>query len=203
MSAVAAGASRQPSPAGPPSSSTPPSPVTPPSSSTPPSPVTPVAPPSPITPSSSADGLREALQARVRFAEASALASQDVEFEAEIAALEAAGGCPVPSEEELAGLAPDPLAGPPDGEYAWLADLPGPLLDEYLAATAEPAGPEPLAAGWWDRSQGGGCGFASGGVADDIARGRCWPGWLVMCGRPGWVGSATTSWWVCCAPGGG
>src|SRR5215471_21087011 len=107
MSAIAAGASRQPSPAGPPSSSTPPSPVTPPSSSTPPSPVTPpssstppspvtplspVAPPSPITPSSSADGLREALQARVRFAEASALASQDVEFEAEIAALEAAGG---------------------------------------------------------------------------------------------------------------
>ena len=144
MSAVAAGASREPSPAGP---------------------------SSPASPSPSADGLREALQARVQFAEASAWASQDAQFEAEIAALEAAGGCPVPSEEELAGLAPDPLAGPPDGEYAWLADLPGPLLDEYLAATAEPAGPEPIAAGWWDRSQGGGCGFASGGVANDIAPG--------------------------------
>src|SRR5215472_2681706 len=127
MSAVAAGASREPSPAGP---------------------------SSPASPSPSADGLREALQARVQFAEASAWASQDAQFEAEIAA-----------------LAPDPLAGPPDGEYAWLADLPGPLLDEYLAATAEPAGPEPIAAGWWDRSQGGGCGFACGGVANDIAPG--------------------------------
>jgi hypothetical protein len=112
--------------------------------------------------------LREALLARVRPA---ALADQDAEFDAEIAALEAADGCVPPTEAELAGLAPDPLAGPPDGEYAWLADLPGPLLDEYLQATAEPPRPEPIAAGWWDRSAGNGGGFGAGGVADDIAPG--------------------------------
>src|SRR5215472_16276658 len=114
------------------------------------------------------DGLREALLARVL---PGAWACQEAGLDSETAALEVPGERDVPSEEELAGLAPDPLAGPPDGEYAWLADLPGPLLDEYLAATAEPAGPEPIAAGWWDRSQGGGCGFASGGVANDIAPG--------------------------------
>jgi hypothetical protein len=76
------------------------------------------------------DELREALLARVR--QASAGESQDAEWEA-------AGDCRVPTDEELAGLAPDPLAGPPDGEDAWLAELPGPLLDEYIAATAGPA----------------------------------------------------------------
>jgi hypothetical protein len=95
----------------------------------------------------------------------------DAEFDAEIAALEAAGGGEVPTVAELAGLVPDPLAGPPDGEWAWLADLPGPLLDEYLAATAERAAPEALAAGFWDRSAGDGCGFAAGGVADELAPG--------------------------------
>jgi hypothetical protein len=114
------------------------------------------------------DGLREALLARACPAP---VADQDAEFDAEIAALEAAGGCVPPTEAELAGLAPDPLAGPPDGEYAWLADLPGPLLDEYLQATAEPSRPEPVAAGWWDRSAGNGGGFGAGGVADDIAPG--------------------------------
>jgi hypothetical protein len=89
----------------------------------------------------------------------------------EIAALEAAGECAVPTEDELAGLAPDPLAGPPDGEHGWLADLPGPLLDEYLAATAEPIRPEPLPAGLWSRAAGDGGGFAAGGVADDLPPG--------------------------------
>jgi Domain of unknown function (DUF222) len=127
--------------------------------------------PSPASPPSPADGLREALLARVRTATASALASQDAEWDAEIAAVEAAGDDEVPTEEELAGLAPDPLAGPPDGEYAWLADLPGPLLNEYLAATAEPARPEPIAAGLWNRTAGDGAGFAAGGMADDLPPG--------------------------------
>jgi hypothetical protein len=106
------------------------------------------------------------LLARVRSA-----ADLDADFDAESAALEAAGWCEVPTPAELAGLAPDPLAGPPDGEWAWLAELPGPLRDEYLAATAEPAVPEVLAAGFWGRSAGDGCGFAAGGVADELAPG--------------------------------
>src|SRR5215469_1101508 len=185
-SAAAAGASLQPSPADPPSLINPlppadmppqadppslisaPSPADLPSPASPPSPADP---PSLTSPPSLADGLREALLARVRTATASEWASQDAELAAEIAALEAAGECAVPSEEELDGLAPDPLADPPDGEYAWLADLPGPLLDEYLTATAEPAGPEPIAAGLWNRAAGDGAGFAAGGMADDLPPG--------------------------------
>ena len=124
------------------------------------------------SPSASGDDLRDALLARVRAATARAWADQDAALDAEIAALEAAGDDAVPSADELGGLAPpDPLAGPPDGEYAWLADLPGPLLEEYLAATAKPAGPEPIAAGWWDRAAGDGAGFASGGAADALRPG--------------------------------
>ena len=115
------------------------------------------------------DELRETLLARVR--QVSVEECQDADWEAELAALEAAGECHVPTDEELAGLAPDPLAGPPDGEYAWLAELPGPLLDEYIAATAGPGGPEPLAAGLWSRDSGEGGGFAAGGVGDRLAPG--------------------------------
>ncbi len=82
----------------------------------------------------------------------------------------------VPSEAELNGLAPDPLADPPDGEYGWLADLPGPLLDEYLTATAEPVRPEPIAAGLWNRAAGDGAGFAAGGWPMSCRPGPCWPG---------------------------
>jgi hypothetical protein len=116
------------------------------------------------------DGLREALLARVRSAAASAWACQDAELDAEIAALEASGSCTVPAVAELAGLAPDPYAGPPEGTWGWLADLPGPLLDEYLAATAEPPGPHQLA-GLWAHTGRDGCGFAAGGVADELAPG--------------------------------
>src|SRR5260370_32403691 len=115
-SAAAAGASLQPSLANPLSPTGPSSPTGPPS---------PINSPIPITPPSPAAGLREGLLARVR----SASASQDAELAAESAALEAAGECAVPSEAELAALAPDPLAGPPDGEHEWLAGLPSPLLD--------------------------------------------------------------------------
>ncbi len=122
-------------------------------------------------PALAGDDLREALLARVRSASAGEWARQDAELDAEVAALEAAGAHEVPSEAELAGLAPDPLAGPPDGTLGWLADLPGPLLDEYIAATTRPAGPEPIAAGWWSRTAGDGGGFAAGGMADDLPPG--------------------------------
>jgi len=107
----------------------------------------------------------------VRTATAVEWASQDAELTAEIAALDAAGECAVPSEDAVDGLAPDPLSDPPDGEYGWLADLPGPLLDEYVAATAEPPGPEPIAAGLWNRAAGDGAGFAAGGMADHLPPG--------------------------------
>ena len=122
-------------------------------------------------PALAGDDLREALLARVRSASAWDWARQDAELDAEVAALEAAGAYEVPSEAELAGLAPDPLAGPPDGTLGWLADLPGPLLDEYIDATTRPAGPEPIAAGWWSRAAGDGGGFAAGGMADDLPPG--------------------------------
>jgi hypothetical protein len=120
-----------------------------------------------LRPARGGDGLREALLARVRSAAGD---WAEAEWEAECAALEAAGAVP-PSDAELDGLAPDPYAGPPDGADAWLADLPGALLDEYVAATEEPVGPEPIAAGFWSRSAGDGAGFASGGVVDDLAPG--------------------------------
>jgi hypothetical protein len=121
-------------------------------------------------PALAGDRLREALLARVQPATASLWASQDAELEAEMAALDAVDSV-VPTAEELAGQAPDPYAGPPEGAWGWLADLPGPLLEEYLDATAEPRGPEPLAAGTWDRATGEGCGFAAGGAADALAPG--------------------------------
>jgi hypothetical protein len=111
------------------------------------------------------------LLARARPAVAEPWAGQDGEWEAELAALEAAGACEVPTEAELAGLCPDLLAGPPEGEWAWLADLPGPLLEEYLEATAEPVRPEPLPAGLWSRAAGDGPGFAAGGAGDRLAPG--------------------------------
>jgi hypothetical protein len=125
--------------------------------------------------------VREALLARARPA---ALADQDAGLDAEFAALEAAGECVVPTE---AGLAPDPLAGPPDGEYGWLAELPGPLLDEYLAAAGQRAVPEVLAAGFWDRSAGGGR-VGAGGVGDRVAPGAVLAGltgdlWAAGLGR--------------------
>jgi len=111
------------------------------------------------------DLLREALLARVQPATATVWADQD----AEMAALDV--DRVVPTVEELAGQAPDPYAGPPEGAWGWLADLPGPLLEEYLDATAEPRGPEPPPAGLWDRATGEGCGFAGGGLADELAPG--------------------------------
>jgi hypothetical protein len=116
-------------------------------------------------PAPAGDRVREALLARVQSATAAVWAGQDAELEAEMAALEAVD-LVVPAEEEPAGLAPDLYAGPPEGAWGWLADLPGPLLEEYLDATAEPRGPEPLAGGPGDGAAGGGCEFAAGGAAE-------------------------------------
>jgi hypothetical protein len=60
---------------------------------------------------------------------------------------------------------------PPEGPEGWLADLPWPLLAEYFEAVREPAGPEPIAAGRLPRELGEGCGFAAGGVADELPPG--------------------------------
>lgn len=114
------------------------------------------------------DRLREALLARVQPATASVWAAQDAELDAEIAAR--GFDPPVPTVEELEGSAPDPYAGPPEGAWGWLADLPGPLREEYLDATAEPRGAKPPT-GAWDRVTDKCCGFAAGGAADELAPG--------------------------------
>ena len=110
------------------------------------------------------DSAREALLRRVEPVGA-AWAAQDAELDAEIAALAAAGALTVPAEEVPPGPALDPDSPPADGLYAWLADLPGPLLDEYLAVTAESA-PPGLRAGLGGRATHAGAGFAADGVAD-------------------------------------
>jgi hypothetical protein len=81
------------------------------------------------------DLVREALLRRVEPV-AAAWAAQDAELDAEIAALAAAGALTAPAEDERPGPALDPDSAPADGLHAWLADLPGPLLDEYVAVTA-------------------------------------------------------------------
>ncbi len=111
------------------------------------------------------DPVRDALLSPVQLV-AAARAAQDAEFEAESAALAAAGVVIVPDEEELAGLAPDPASDPPDGVHGWLAELRGPLIDEYLAATTETAGPEMPRIGLRGRAAGESAGFAAGGPAD-------------------------------------
>lgn len=66
---------------------------------------------------------------------------------------------------------PDPDCAPPDGDEAWLAELATPVREQYL--TALPAqSTETLAAGFWDRDEGSGPVFASGGVAGRVLPGR-------------------------------
>ena len=60
-----------------------------------------------------------------------------------------------PTEAELTGCCPDPLAGPPDGEDAWLADLSSVQLDELateLAAARPRAARESVGAGFTHRA---------------------------------------------------
>src|SRR5712691_10393271 len=78
-------------------------------------------------------------------------------------------------EAELCGMVFDPDSSPPDGADAWLADLPAALREPYLRpagpATGPAAVPQVLAAGFWDRDESCGAGFASGGPLDHLAPG--------------------------------
>jgi hypothetical protein len=67
---------------------------------------------------------------------------------------------PEPSDEELAGCWPDPLAGPPDGADAWLADLTSEQRDDLARelAAARPTVPESIGAGFTHR-------YAARGIA--------------------------------------
>jgi hypothetical protein len=115
-------------------------------------------------------GLRAGLEARVRVARAQVASSQDSELTADLAAV-GHGGLVAPADADLDEFACDLDCGPPEGPEAWLAELPWPLLAEYFEAVREPAGPEPIAAGRLPRELGQGCGFAAGGVADDLPPG--------------------------------
>ena len=76
-----------------------------------------------------------------------------------------------PSDEELCGLVPDPDCGAPDGDDAWLADLPADQLHEIFDAIEARKPPEVLRPGLWPRDTGDGAGFAAGGVADRLTPG--------------------------------
>ena len=122
-------------------------------------------------PTASAADLREELLARVWEPTRRAALRQDAELEA-LEALEAAGAlASPPSPEEMYGPVPDLECGPPTGDGEWLADLPAELLDEYIAATEDPPFREAIVAGRLPRQPGDGCGFASGGVADELPPG--------------------------------
>jgi hypothetical protein len=121
-------------------------------------------------PAACAADLREELLARVWGPTIRAASRQDAVL-AELEALEAAGTLTPPDEWEPGELVPDPSFGPPDGPDAWLADLPAELLSEYIAATADPPCQEAIVAGRLPRQAGDGCGFAAGGVADELPPG--------------------------------
>jgi hypothetical protein len=102
-------------------------------------------------------------------------AEQMAEQEAILADQVAAGGPALPPGE-LMDFRPDPDAGPPGGEHAWLGELPGPVLAEVLAeqdaARAAGAGPSAFddVIARDDRGPGG-PGFASGSALDGLAPG--------------------------------
>jgi hypothetical protein len=122
-------------------------------------------------PTASAADLREELLARVWEPTRRAASRQDAELEA-LEALEAAGAlASPPSPEEMYGPVPDLECGPPTGDGEWLADLPAELLDEYIAATEDPSCREVIVTGRRPGQPGDGCGFASGGVADELPPG--------------------------------
>jgi hypothetical protein len=82
-----------------------------------------------------------------------------------------------PTDAELAGLCPDPFAGPPDGPDEWLAGLSAFELDAVAEATAVTAaavagraGQEAMAAGFTHRDPSPcATGFAAGGPLDLLA----------------------------------
>jgi len=97
------------------------------------------------------------------------------EQEAVLADRIAAGGPALPPGE-LMDFRPDPDAGPPGGEHAWLGELPGPVLAKVLAeqdaAQAAGAGPSAFDDVITRDGRGpGGPGFASGSALDELAAG--------------------------------
>lgn len=78
---------------------------------------------------------------------------------------------PPPSDRELWELIPDPDTDPPGGADAWLADMPAEQMHAYLDAAERAGPPDVLPAGVLRRDVGPGMGFASGGVADQLAPG--------------------------------
>ena len=122
-------------------------------------------------PTACAADLRAELLDRVWGPTRRAALRQDAELAA-LEALEAAGAlASPPSPEELDGPVPDLGYGPPSGDEEWLADLPAELLDEYIAATEDSPCREAIVAGRLPRQPEDGCGFAGGGVADELPPG--------------------------------
>jgi Domain of unknown function (DUF222) len=121
--------------------------------------------------------LREELLARVWGPTVRAASRRAAELAAEMDTLAAARRLTPPDDWELDELVRDTRCGPPDGADAWLADLPAELLFEYLAATEDPPCREAIVAGRLPRQPGDGwppgdgCGFAAGGVADELPPG--------------------------------
>jgi hypothetical protein len=81
-----------------------------------------------------------------------------------------------PTEAELFGLCPDLLAGPPDGEDAWLGDLSlaelDALADQYAAGEGRVPEREAIGAGFGrDLPGDAAAGFAAGGPLDGLAPG--------------------------------
>ncbi len=80
-----------------------------------------------------------------------------------------------PTDAELLGIWPDPLAGPPDGPDSWLAGLSLPeldaLADQWAAGNGAGIG-GPLGAGFTHDLPGdGAAGFEAGGVLDSLTPG--------------------------------
>ena len=121
------------------------------------------------------DPFRDALLRRIEPL-AVAWAAQDAELDAETAALTAAGALTAPAEEEWPGPALGPDSALPAGLDAWPAGLPGPLLDEYIAATAEVPAPDVSRARLRDRAGGQGAAFAAGGVGEMLSPGAALAG---------------------------
>jgi hypothetical protein len=128
-------------------------------------------------PAAYAADLREELLARVWGPTFRPTSHRDAELAAEMDALEEARRLMPPDDWEVDEHVPDPGCGPPDGADAWLADLPAELLYEYIAAAEDQPCREAIVAGRFPRQPGDGprpgdgCGFAAGGVADELPPG--------------------------------
>jgi hypothetical protein len=102
---------------------------------------------------------------------AAAWADQDVELDAEIAALEAVGALTAPAEEEQPGSALDPDSPAPHGLRAWLTDLSGSPIDECSAVPVDATGPKVTRTGPHDHA-GGDADLLPPGAAPRFAAGR-------------------------------